>query len=66
MLYHNPQSFTPPTPEVKEEVRAEIERLNSLSEGQKMIIVEDGIMPKVLNKVADREFRAAGSPWTSC
>ncbi len=58
VLYHNPESFTPPTPEVKEEVRAEIERLNSLSEGQKMIIVEDGVMPKVLNKVADREFRA--------
>ena len=58
VLYHNSASFTPPTPEVKEAVRAEIERLNSLSEGQKMVIMEDGVVPKVLSKAADREFRA--------
>jgi hypothetical protein len=41
VMYNNPSTFEKPAPEVKEQVRAEINRLNSLSKGQKVLIVED-------------------------
>jgi hypothetical protein len=45
---------TTPSPEIKEQARAEIQRLNALSKGQKVIIVGEG--EAAYNKAAAKEF----------
>lgn len=46
VLYHKKGEIVAPDPEVKLQVKAELERLNSLSQGQKVVLVEGMAFPE--------------------
>jgi hypothetical protein len=56
VLYQKKGEVIAPDPEVKPRVRAELERLNSLSEGQKVVLVEGMVFPEGTDARVSKAF----------
>lgn len=56
VLYHKKGEIVAPDPEVKLQVKAELERLNSLSQGQKVVLVEGMAFPEGTDARVSKAF----------